>query len=166
MKLFLYLSFIFIFYFLGINKNMKFSKFNKERLQLAELNEEKIFRPLISGLFENSNWVKLDTFNTFDFVNEDLKVFIEVKEFNSLFGQYNQILIGYNKIIDGLDYIKNGYAVYFIIKFADGIFKILELNEKIVSDSAIKSIYEKDHLMIDKKFYEDLTEEDRIYFII
>lgn len=143
-----------------------FSKFNKERLEIAEINEEKFFRPLITGLFENSNWIKLDMFNSYDFVNQEIRVFVEVKEFNSYFGQYNQVLIGYNKILDGIKHMNDGYTVYFIIKFIDGTLKILELTEDIIRSSCIKSIYEKDHLMIDKKYYEDLSEDDRIYFII
>ena len=137
---------------------------NPRRL-IAEERESTFFYPLIKTIFCNSNFKKLDTYNHFDFVNEELKVYVEVKSFCSKFGYFSEVLLGYDKVDQGLKHMLKGYNIFFIIEFEDGIIKILELTKDVVKNSSIKIFNNKKHILIPTRFFETLTPDDRFYFI-
>jgi hypothetical protein len=140
------------------------SYINPRRI-IAEERESAFFNPLIKTIFCNSNFKKLDTYNFFDFYNDELKVYIEVKSFNSRFLQYPEVLLGYDKIDEGIKHISKNYNVFFIIEFEGGIIKILELTKDVVKNSSIKIFNNKKHILIPTRFFETLDDTDRYYFI-
>ena len=64
-----------------------------------------------------------DRYNPFDIKDIYKKIVIEVKNRNCSSTSYATSIIPENKFIEGKNYIKRGYKVYFVVKFTDGIFE-------------------------------------------
>jgi hypothetical protein len=62
----------------------------------------------------------LENYSTFDY--KGTNKFIELKSRNNTYSKYSSTMIGTNKIKDAAIYHNNGYDVFFIFNFTDGIY--------------------------------------------
>jgi len=76
--------------------------------------------------------VKTDPMDTFDFIDKDKKILIELKTRKNKLKKYPTTMIGYNKILKAVEKIKEGYAIYFCFQFVDYLtyYKFEEDNTK------------------------------------
>lgn len=110
------------------NKDLKFGKKN-------ENNTIDIFNKFFGGTFNKT----VDKWDPFDFLNKEECIYIELKTRRNTKNKYPTTMVGYNKIIDGLKHIENGFSVYFCFKFTDGLYYYKlpldgGLNDKCVKD--------------------------------
>ena len=82
------------------------------------LSQEDVFKPVLEGYFGIS-LEKTPQQDTFDFVNEDCKVIIEMKSRTNKKRQYPTTMIGDNKWKKAKVKYQIGYKVYFIFNFTD-----------------------------------------------
>jgi len=61
-------------------------------------------------------------FDLFDIIDNNNKYIVEVKERSNNYSKYPTTMIGHNKYIEGLKYLKKGYNVLFVFCFVDGIY--------------------------------------------
>lgn len=102
------------------------------------LNSEDTTKPMIE------KWIggsinKLDQLNLFDFEVENKKILIELKTRRIKHNKYNTALIGKNKIIYANQKLKEGYELYFVYNYTDGLFYV-KFNENMLN---YKSFYLK-----------------------
>jgi hypothetical protein len=64
---------------------------------------------------------KTKGYATFDYHNEEEKIYIELKSRRNRLKQYPTTMVGFNKFESGYELIKQGYTIYFVFKFTDGI---------------------------------------------
>lgn len=87
----------------------------------------------------NTNFKKTSKFNEFDYISCPLtakrcrggkKIILELKSRRVKKNTYKTTIIGLNKVNKGLELIKEGFEVYFVFCFTDGLFryKLTELN--------------------------------------
>lgn len=62
---------------------------------------------------------KISTNSIIDFIDDESKIVIELKGRRCSKHQYNDTMIGMNKLIESDKYIKLGYTVYFAFSFTD-----------------------------------------------
>lgn len=55
----------------------------------------------------------------FDFINKEKKVIIEVKTRKNTKHKYNDTMVGYNKVLEANNLVKEGWDVYFVFNFTD-----------------------------------------------
>ena len=88
-----------------------------------------------SFLTDDGSRIRLSTTNfkdEFDLIDVKSKVVVEVKSRTNKKMTYPTTIVGYNKILKGLDYIDKGYIVLFVFEFIDGIFYYpLETNHNL-----------------------------------
>lgn len=84
--------------------------FKNEQIVLTKL------RDYFKSKTINKTIKKMDTF---DFIDTDNKMIFELKSRRINKNQYNDTMIGYNKIVDGFKHIENGYKVYLCWKYLD-----------------------------------------------
>lgn len=149
---------------LNFSTNGRVASFNKQRLEDTEKIEIDFWLPFISRLFDSKTFRKLDTFNPFDFVSHELKVYVEVKNLTDKFGTYPKVPIGTNKIVEGVKHLKDGYQVYFLLRFAEAHIGMLDLTEELASKFTDKVIFEKTHKMIPVTDLNIIDKNDRITF--
>ena len=82
---------------------------------IGNLNED-YAEEIIKEYLDLKHLIKLDKFDTFDFYNEEKNIFFEVKSRRNNYNKYPTTIIGYNKMLEAINY-KN---VYFIFIFNDG----------------------------------------------
>lgn len=87
------------------------------------LNEEVVYKPLLE------KWVggsinKLDNMNLFDFEVENQKIFLELKSRRITHNKYSTAFIGQNKVNYAVEKLKEGYEVFFIFNYVDGLFYV------------------------------------------
>lgn len=70
----------------------------------------------------NVNLSKTPPFDEFDFIDEDNKIMIELKSRRIDKDMYYDTMIGLNKVLKGKDIINDGYRVYFVFSFKDGVY--------------------------------------------
>jgi hypothetical protein len=96
------------------------------RVNSGKVNEEfykSIIEKDIKEQLKNNN-----TFNLFDFENENFKIELKTREVTK--DKYKTTIIGYDKIEKGLEYIDKGLRVIFYFGFKEsGLFKF-ELNNE------------------------------------
>lgn len=79
---------------------------------------EKTTKTLLEDYF-NSSLSKTPYRHEFDWVDEDNKIYIELKSRRNTKLQYPTTMIGYNKIIKANELIKQGYTIYLCFLFTD-----------------------------------------------
>ena len=68
----------------------------------------------------NVKLTKTETFNEYDYINEEQKILIELKSRRNTKTKYYDTMIGHNKVITGLKkIIEENYKVYFCFNFTD-----------------------------------------------
>lgn len=102
------------------------------------LNSEQTTKPMIEKWIGGS-LNKLDDLNFFDFEVENKKILIELKTRRINHNQYRTALIGKNKIMYANDKMKEGYELYFVYNYKDGLFYV-KFNENMLN---YKSFYMK-----------------------
>lgn len=98
--------------------DLKFG-FDKEKEVLQYFND-----------FFNCNAILQGKWDTFDFYDENNKIYGELKSRRVKKHQYDTIMIGYNKIKKGLELVKNGYRVILMWCFTNKLcyFELTENN--------------------------------------
>ena len=134
---------------------------NMRRLK-AEAEEQLFFLPFCIKVFCNNAFKKLDRYNTFDFVNHALKLFVEIKDLTDDYGYYKQIPLGCNKVDQGLKYIDKGYSVVFIIRWNKNQIGLLDLDKENALSAKTKIIYNNPHKMFDLKLFTLIKDTDKI----
>lgn len=85
------------------------------------LNEEVVYKPHLEKWIGGS-LKKLDCMNLFDFEVCDQKILLELKSRRITHNKYPTTLIGENKVNYAVEKLKEGYEVYFIYNFLDGLY--------------------------------------------
>lgn len=132
------------------------------RIYNAEREEQLFFLPFVKKVFCDNNFKKLDRFNTFDFVNHKLKLFVEIKDLTNKYGEYKEICLGSNKISQGLKYIDQGYSVVFIIRWNKNHIGMLDLDKENAVSAGDKIIYNSPHKMFNLKLFTLIDDTDKI----
>lgn len=81
--------------------------------------KEKEVCPILNKFFGYNLCLQNDKWAVFDFIDNDNKVYAELKSRRVKKCQYPDIMIGYNKILKGLKQIKKGWKVYLCWCFMD-----------------------------------------------
>lgn len=87
------------------------------------LNEEVLQKSLLE------KWVggsikKLDCMNLFDFEVSNQKIFLELKSRRITHNKYKTAFIGQNKVNYAVEKVKEGYEVFFIFNYVDGLYYV------------------------------------------
>ena len=90
------------------------------------LNSEIKIKGILSS-FLGVKLEKLDYFNAFDFIGDN--VVVELKTRRNKKNAYPTTLVGANKIKEGEKYIINGIRVFYMFRFTDGIYFIEQTKE-------------------------------------
>jgi hypothetical protein len=91
--------------------------------------KENSLLPLLNKCY-NTDLSKTKPFYEFDFIDNDKKILIELKSRRNGKYEYTSSMVGANKIVKGLEKIKEGYKVIFIFGFTDSVsaFELTETN--------------------------------------
>ena len=100
----------------------------------------------------NKTELKMDTF---DFVDRTNKTIFELKSRRIFKNQYYDVMIGYNKILDGLKHIDNGYRVILCWNFKD----------KLCFHELTKENFNKSWLKIGGRYDRGKDETNMCYFV-
>jgi len=108
----------------------------QSRVNSGKVNEE-FYKPIIEKdikeQLKNNN-----TFNLFDFENDNFKIELKTREVERL--KYKTTIVGYDKIEKGLEYIQEGLRVIFYFGFKEnGLFKF-ELNNENYKELKLSNI--------------------------
>jgi very-short-patch-repair endonuclease len=100
-----------IYYNRGMNKkkqeDIEFGN-NEEKINIVKLNQH--FKINLHYRCAGS---------VLDFIDVDNKIIIELKGRRVMKNQHHDTIIGMNKIYNSIDYIKNGYTIYYAFSFID-----------------------------------------------
>jgi len=96
---------------------MNYTNLLKKDLQYGESKEDDIKSKLES--YFKCNLEKTSKLNLFDYVDNDKKILIELKSRRNTKMKYPTTMIGYNKIIESINKIKEGWTIYYIFNFTD-----------------------------------------------
>jgi len=104
---------------------------------------------------------KLKRYDCFDWTGETEKILIELKANRAKKTKYKYAIVGYNKITQGLEMLKQGYKILFIFKYEDGLYKWY------LTEDTIKNIHIKQSGRCDryKKEYKPYALIPREYLI-
>jgi len=129
------------------------SYFEKRRNQ-GKLNED-FYKPLIESDIKGKLECSKNYFSAFDFENDHFLIELKTREVERF--KYSTTIIGYDKILKGLEHLKENKRVIFYFGFkTDGLFKF-ELTQDNYTDFKVSTIgcrfrqiqnYEKQHLEI------------------
>jgi hypothetical protein len=89
----------------------------KKDLEFGDEKENNLL-PKLNNYF-NFKLKKTKPFYEFDYIDKNKKVLIELKARRNTKNKYPDTMIGYNKILKGLDKIKHGYKIYFVFAFTN-----------------------------------------------
>ena len=108
----------------------------QSRVNSGKFNEE-FYKPIIEKdikeQLKNNN-----TFNLFDFENDNFKIELKTREVERL--KYKTTIVGYDKIEKGLEYIEEGLRVIFFFGFKEsGLYKF-ELNNENYKELKLSNI--------------------------
>jgi hypothetical protein len=98
--------------------------------------EEEIL-PIIEKLYK-TKFIKTKRYDIFDFISEGDFFYIEVKGRTNKKNKYPSTMIGYNKILKGLELLQQLKKVIFFFRFTD-IICYFELTENNIKEEYIKS---------------------------
>ena len=96
---------------------MNYTNLLKKDLQYGEGKEDDIKSKLES--YFKCNLEKTSKLNLFDYVDNDKKILIELKSRRNTKMKYPTTMIGYNKIVESINKIKEGWTIYYIFNFTD-----------------------------------------------
>lgn len=92
---------------------------NQKQLDLQfGFKKEQDVQPRLEQHF-NVKLVKQSGCAIFDYVNDDKSVYIELKARRNTKNQYPTTMVGYNKIVEAIELLKNNTTVYFAFSFTD-----------------------------------------------
>lgn len=98
-------------------------KYNTHEIKKKDLkfgfNKEKEILPIFNEFFNCNAVITSDKYAIFDYHDEEKKIYGELKSRRTKKYQYETIIIGYNKIKEGLKKIDEGYDVYFLWCFTN-----------------------------------------------
>jgi len=143
---------------------------NTELLKSTEQWEKTFWKPYLSTLFDNSDFVKLGVMDAFDFCNEYLKLYVEVKDIGFSKNHFDTQILGWNKVEKGMSHLSNGYLVVFLVRYNCGSIQSLFLSTDIIEKFKVKYIrngrsgYLKKHASISKNLWEDVDDEQYLFF--
>ena len=83
----------------------------------------------ILDLKYNCNLKRLKEFSTFDLIDKNNKLIVEVKNRYNNYNKYPTTMIGENKYLRAEHYFKKDYKILFIFSFLDGIYYYEYINE-------------------------------------
>jgi hypothetical protein len=98
---------------------MNYINLLKVDLEFGEKNED--YYKIVIEKYFNCPLEKTNKTAIFDFVNKEKKISIEMKSRNNNKDKYPTTMIGYNKIIESVKKINEGWTIYFVFKFTDCI---------------------------------------------
>ena len=143
---------------------------NTDLLKSTEKWETTFWKPYLSRLFDNNNFVKLGAMDQFDFYNEDIKLYVEVKDIGFSKTHFDTQILGWNKIEKGKTYLDTGYLVCFLVRYNCGSVQSLFLSTDKIDKFKVKYIrngrsgYLKKHASISKDLWEDVEEDEQYLF--
>ena len=82
--------------------------------------------------FFNTKLMKLSKYNSFDFVNSDKTIYIELKTRRCKLKKYATTMITYSKILKGLEYVNKNKSVYFIFKYKTGPLRLFDCTKIVL----------------------------------
>lgn len=94
-----------------------YSEKQRDDLKLG-LTNEKNLKPLFEKYFD-CNLTMTDHWATFDYVDDVKRIIIELKTRRTRRLQYKDVMVGANKMTDGIKKYKAGYRVIFAYSFVD-----------------------------------------------
>jgi len=112
---------------------MNYTNLLKKDLQYGEGKENDIKSKLES--YFKCNLEKTSKLNLFDYVDNDKKILIELKSRRNDKMKYPTTMVGYNKIINSIEKIKDSWKIYYVFNFTDKItyYKFEEINDSWIS---------------------------------
>lgn len=96
---------------------MNYNNLLKKDIEFGN-NNEKLLKSKIENFFK-CNLHHTNKTNVFDFIDTDKKILIELKTRKNTKMKYPTTMIGYNKILESIKKIKEGYTIYYIFNFTD-----------------------------------------------
>jgi hypothetical protein len=96
---------------------MNYTNLLKKDIEFGKNNESKL-KSKIETFFK-CNLLHTNKNNVFDFIDNDKKILIELKTRKNTKLKYPTTMIGYNKIVESIEKIKNGWTIYYIFSFTD-----------------------------------------------
>lgn len=90
--------------------------------------------------------------NTFDFIDDDLKLIFELKSRRTSKNKYYDTMIGANKVTEGYKLLEKGYKIYFLFNFTDRLCAY-ELTKTSIKDSWFRKGGRKDRGRYEFKNY-------------
>ena len=96
---------------------MNYTNLLKKDIEFGKNNESKL-KSKIETFFK-CNLHHTNKNNVFDFIDNDKKILIELKTRKNTKLKYPTTMIGYNKIVESIEKIKNGWTIYYIFNFTD-----------------------------------------------
>lgn len=96
---------------------MNYTNLLKKDIEFGKNNESKL-KSKIETFFK-CNLHHTNKNNIFDFIDNDKKILIELKTRKNTKMKYPTTMIGYNKIVESINKIKNGWTIYYIFNFTD-----------------------------------------------
>ena len=94
------------------------------------IGEEETLKPQLEKWIGGSI-KKLDEMNLFDFELEEQKILIELKSRRITHNKYTTALIGQNKVNLAVEKQKEGYEIFFVFNYVDGIYFVKFHNEMV-----------------------------------
>lgn len=98
-------------------------KYNKTDIKNNDLkfgfNKEKDILPIFNTFFNCNAVIASDKYAIFDFHDEEKKIYGELKSRRVRKDKYPTIMIGYNKVKEGLKKIEDGHDVFFLWCFTN-----------------------------------------------
>ncbi len=134
-------------------------KYYKKENKIGELNEIK-FKPEIETVV-GCNLENTYKFNTFDFINKDKKILVELKCRNCLKNNYSTTMIGMNKIERSKIKFEDGYKIYYFFKFLDGLFYV-EYNNELKYEIKTGFRYDRPETITKKPLYAYINVDDLV----
>lgn len=113
--------------------------------------KENSLLPLLNKCY-SANLSKTKPFYEFDFIDSDKKILIELKSRRNSKYEYTSSMVGANKIVKGLEKIKQGYKVIFIFGFTDSVCAF-ELTETNINENWYKEGGRRDRGRDETKLY-------------
>ena len=94
---------------------------NYEILRKFGLEQEENIKGILEESFETSLFKTLGRYNSFDFIDEEKNLYVEVKSRQNLKDAYPSTMIGWNKLEEALKLIKEDKIVFLVFNFTDKI---------------------------------------------
>ena len=83
--------------------------------------KEKMGLPVFEQYF-NTKLIMTSEYNTFDYINDDNNIYIELKNRNNNYSKYPTTMVSYSKIKKGYELLKKNNKIYYCFNFKDGLY--------------------------------------------